>query len=398
MLVFRTKIERKDLLFVGLLAALTALLFFLPTGFERQVAPNAVRARALVIETDDSGVSQYGIVKAGDQAVRIRIENGRFKGRELEAGNMLLGKMELDKMFAPEDRALVVLDLDPDSGEILYANLIDHYRINLEILLLALFALLLLLFAGWTGLKALLSFVFTALVIWKLMLPAILDGWDPVWIALGVVTVLTAAVIFLVGGLTRKGLVAFLGAVGGVAITCLLSVVFGRAFHLHGAVRPFSETLLYSGFPHLDLRKIFLAGVFLASSGAVMDLAMDVSASMNEVTQHNPAIPRLRLIASGFAVGRSVIGTMTTTLLLAYSGGYTAMLLVFLAQGTPILNVLNITYVSAEILHTLVGSFGLVLVAPLTAVLGGAMLASRETRAKVPAGVPLAGLQGASHD
>jgi uncharacterized membrane protein len=62
---------------------------------------------------------------------------------------------------------------------------------------------------------------------------------------------------------------------------------------------------------------------------------------------------------------------MTTTLLLAYSGGYTAMLMVFIAQGTPLINVLNITYVSAEILHTLVGSFGLVLVAPLTALIGG---------------------------
>jgi uncharacterized membrane protein len=62
---------------------------------------------------------------------------------------------------------------------------------------------------------------------------------------------------------------------------------------------------------------------------------------------------------------------MTTTLLLAYSGSYTAVLMVMMAQGTPAANILNLTYISAEILHTLVGSFGLVLTAPLTALIGG---------------------------
>jgi uncharacterized membrane protein len=62
---------------------------------------------------------------------------------------------------------------------------------------------------------------------------------------------------------------------------------------------------------------------------------------------------------------------MTTTLLLAYSGSYSGVLMVMMAQGVPMANILNLSYISAEILHTLVGSFGLVLTAPLTAVIGG---------------------------
>jgi Predicted multitransmembrane protein len=49
-----------------------------------------------------------------------------------------------------------------------------------------------------------------------------------------------------------------------------------------------------------------------------------------------------------------------------------------MAQGTPIMNILNMTYVSSEILHTIVGSFGLVLVAPLTAVLAGVIFTNSE--------------------
>jgi len=84
-----------------------------------------------------------------------------------------------------------------------------------------------------------------------------------------------------------------------------------------------------------------------------------------------PDIGRRELIASGMNVGRAVVGTMTTTLLLAYSGSFTALMMVFIAQGTPVINILNLTYIAAEILHTLVGSFGVVLVAPFTAIVAG---------------------------
>ena len=46
----------------------------------------------------------------------------------------------------------------------------------------------------------------------------------------------------------------------------------------------------------------------------------------------------------------------------------------FMAQGTPIQQIFNYKYVAAEILHTLVGSFGLVTVAPFTALVSGLML------------------------
>ena len=44
--------------------------------------------------------------------------------------------------------------------------------------------------------------------------------------------------------------------------------------------------------------------------------------------------------------------------------------MVFAAQGTHPMDFLNSTLVSAEIVKTLVGSFGLVLVAPFTAAVG----------------------------
>jgi uncharacterized membrane protein len=184
------------------------------------------------------------------------------------------------------------------------------------------------------------------------------------------VIALTASIIFLVGGLSKRGLVAFAGSALGIATTCLLALLFSRGFHLHGAVKPFSETLLYCGFPDLDLSRIFIASVFMASSGAVMDLAMDVASLIDEVVKKKPDIRFFETLNSGFSVGRAVVGTMTTTLLLAYSSSYVTLLMVFMAQGIPLMNIVNINYVAAEILNTVVGSFGLVTVAPFTALTG----------------------------
>jgi uncharacterized membrane protein len=360
---------RTDALLTLFFVALSVFLYLLPTGFEAKIPKNLERSRGVVLSVDNTEVRQFGMVKSGTQMVELELQDGRFAGKTVGGANELLGMMDRDKLFVPGDTALVVLTMD-EAGEVLSANPQAHYRLGLELTLLALFAGLLILFGGWVGAKALVSFVFAGLALWKVLVPLLLKGFDPILLSLGVVALMTGAIIFLVAGLTRRGLVAFLGAFLGVLSSCALSVFFVGRFHVHGAVMPFAETLLYSGFGHLDLTRIFAAAVFLAASGAVMDLAMDVSASMDEVVAKKPDITRMEALRSGFSVGRSVVGTMTTTLLLAYSGGYVTLFMAFMAQGVPMANFFNLVYVAAEVLKTLVGSFGLVAVAPFTAVVG----------------------------
>lgn len=353
-------------LVVGLIIMILAIL---PSGFPNQLYEDSLRAKAVVISTDNRGVYSTGIIRQGTQLCTLKIVNGRFKDEIVEGTNRFIGKLEFDKFFVPGDKALLVLETDGDN--IRFVNIIDHYRIDLELILMAGFILLLLFYAGWTGARAMLSFLLTVMLIWKLLIPGLLKGWNPILLALMVVGFLTIATILLVGGMNRKSWVAIAGSITGTALTCLLAISFGHLFKIHGAVMPFSESLLYAGYDYLNLTQIFIAAIFIASSGALMDLAMDISAAVYEITLQNPNLTRRQAIKSGFNIGRAVLGTMTTTLLLAYSGGYIALLMVFMAQGTPTVNILNLKYVSAEILHTLVGSLGLVTVAPLTALIAG---------------------------
>ena len=179
--------------------------------------------------------------------------------------------------------------------------------------------------------------------------------------------------MYLVAGWTKKGFSAFAGSMLGVVASLALAHFFGRVMNVNGATMPFAQQLLYSGFSGLNLQDVFFGAIVLASSGAVMDLGMDIAAGVEEVHRHSPSLGFRELAASGVRIGRAVVGTMTTTLLLAYSGGYLTLLMVFAAQGTAPMDFLNSTLVSAELVKTLVGSFGLVLVAPFTAIVSAAV-------------------------
>ena len=109
---------------------------------------------------------------------------------------------------------------------------------------------------------------------------------------------------------------------------------------------------------------------------------VDITSAVWEVIGKKPDISAPEAILSGLRVGRAAMGTMTTTLLLAYSGGYISLLMVFMAQGTPVDHILNYKYVAAEVLDTVVGSFGLVMVAPFTALMAGLLLTRRKKRRK----------------
>ena len=367
---------------------LMLLLLWLPTGYEGALSyQNADRVPARVLSTDESDIYDTGLIRTGDQRCRIQILGGQFAGTETDAVNRLNGSLAQDKLFSPGDKAFVVVSHTGEKITTVYMT--DHFRLDKEGVLAGLFLVLLLVFARGTGLRAILSFVDTILLMWKILVPSLLRGYNPIWVSLGLVLVLTAMILMLIYGWDRRFLAAVSGAALGILVTAVLGAVFTNLFQIHGAVMESSESLLYAGYQHLDLTKIFVASIFLGSSGAVMDLSVDICSAVCEVVQKKPDIRPREAIASGFAVGRAACGSTTTTLLLAYSGSYIALLMVFMAQGTPVELMLNYKYVAAEIVHTVVGSFGLVTVAPLTAITSGLLLTARKSPSKKISEIPV---------
>ncbi|MBN2508783.1 MAG: YibE/F family protein [Spirochaetales bacterium] len=377
--------NRKEAVFVAVILILSVILVVLPDRYSNPLHLSSERVKARIIETDDSGVGQFGMVKQGEQYVTALVLEGTYRGQMIEAVNLLLGKMDLDKLFRPGDVALAVIDPGPDPLTASHATLMDYYRIDLQLAMVLLFFVLLLLYGGWTGIKTFVAFGFTVLAVWKILIPVFLAGISPLFASFLVITLLTIVIVFLIAGLNRVGISAVLGTLSGIAACVGVVTAFSGPYHLNGAVRPFTETLLYTGYGHLNLTHIFMAGTVLASSGAIMDLAMDIAAAMGEVHHKRPELGFRELVSSGFRVGRTVFGTMTTTLLLAYTGGFTSLLMVFMAQGIPLISLFNMNYLSSEVFHTLMGSFGLVLVAPFTALISAAVFTKDRGKNQEPA-------------
>ena len=371
--MIKDRLKKSSVSIIAIL--LIFILMALPTGYEdAAIYKGTDRVKAKVLSTSEDSVISNGLIQSGEQYCKVKILGGKFKGQEANAVNMLSGSLEADKIFKKGDVAHVVISYSGDT--ILSIMMSDHYRLDKEALLAGIFVLIG--FAGKTGLRAVYSFVITILAIWKILTPAYLNGANPIWWGIALTAFLTLLIIFLVYGFDKKTLAASSGALLGVLVTCIIGCIFTEAFKIHGAVMAYSESLLYAGYQKLNLSQIYMSGIFIGASGAMMDLSVDITSAVNEVIEKKPDIGWKEAARSGMNVGRAAMGTMTTTLLLAYSGGYIALLMTFMAQGTPIDNILNYKYVAAELLDTIVGSFGLVTVAPFTALTSAWLLTKKK--------------------
>ncbi len=358
-------------------AVMIVILLLIPTGFEGAlIYKGTERVSAEVVSVDNSMIIDTGLVRSGEQTCEVKFLEGQFKGQTHSAVNMLTGSLEQDKIFSEGDAAYVVISHRND--EIITVSMIDYYRLPWELILAVVFVVFLVLFAGQTGLRAVLSFILTILCIWKLVVPLYLKGISPIFIGIIIVSLLSVMIVSLVYGFDKRAIASSFGIIVGLGFTALLGALFTNLMKIHGAVMSYSESLIYSGYQDLDLTQIFMASIFIGSSGAMMDLAVDITSAVYEVIQKKPDISAKEAVKSGLNVGRAAMGTITTTLLLAYSGSCVAMLMVFMAQGTPLDCILNYKYVAAELIHTIAGSFGIVIVAPLTAIASGILLTEKK--------------------
>jgi len=204
------EIHKRDTIHILVTLIAIILLVFLHNKFPQKIYENTERVSAKVLSTDESFIINTGLIKTGEQLCKIEILDGKFKGKITQGTNRLSGSLESDKIFQSGDKILVTLDYTGD--EIRVATLVDHYRINYEILLVAIFVVILIGFAGIVGIKSILSFIFTVLTMWKVLIPLFLEGYNPVIVGIVTTMILIITIIVLVYGIDRKSLAAITGS------------------------------------------------------------------------------------------------------------------------------------------------------------------------------------------
>jgi len=361
----RINIFSRDNIFVTIVFILSVSLFFLPNN---KTTGRSVTASARVLQMTDS-TQLIGDIRIGKQNVVAKILSGPYRDQEIKIQNTLVGYILTDRYFKKGDRALLILDISDE--KIRKARLLDYDRKNIHLMMVTVFIGLLIVFARSIGIRSLVSFLFTVVILVKFLFPLILSGYDPLVVCLSFSLIFGIVTLLLVGGFSIRTFSAIMGFTIGIFLTAALTIVVGKGMYLRGISCDWAVFLLQSGYPGLDLTGILLGSIILGASGAMIDIAISVATSVREVAGANPVLGLKKLIQSGFAVGRIEMGTMTTTLLLSYMGVNMFLIVLFTTKGTSMAEFLNINMISHEILRALAGSIGMVLIAPLTAITAG---------------------------
>ena len=318
--------------------------------------------KAVVVEVLKDNLQEDGS-RVGDQVVLLKMETGPQAGQIVEANSpngLLFGTV-----CRP---GIDVITISSLVGQL---NVTTVYNVDRSMpiyIFIATFLILLCLIGGKKGVKSAIALIFSFVCFIYLFFPMIMKGNSPFLAAILTSSIVIAATICLINGFTIKALSAIISTFLGLLTAGLAADIFGYFTSLSGYNVSNIEALLFVGQNTLiDVGQLLFAGVLFASLGAVMDIAMDISSAVNELHQKNPNLTFKELFKSGMNVGRDVMGTMSTTLILAFFGGSLGVWVLDYVYDLPYLQLMNSNSIGIEIMQGISGSFGVIFTVPIVA-------------------------------
>ena len=304
--------------------ALVGIILFCGAQVERKrLGPDMdsfyVRARITDVPVDYSSGEFAGI-----QKVTAVVTQGKHKGETCELDNPNAYHMGA---YGGEGTRIVALVRVTEDGTMV-GSVFNHDRTPMVYLLIGLFSLVTVLVGGKKGFATLYALAFTFLCVICMYIPLLYVGCNGILAAILTSVTILGASIYILNGWSRKTLCAIIGTTLGVAVSGFLAMAVGRSFHLSGFNMDEVESLVYiANSSNLRIGDILYAGILISSLGAVMDVSVSIVAAMDEVRHHSRGISRKELFASGMRVGKDMIGTMSNTLILAYTGSATGIMM-----------------------------------------------------------------------
>ena len=343
------------------LLLILSMLFLPVMADEAKILPSqtGIVENVQYVDLNDDTVSQT------KQTIQVRLLTGEFKGETVELDNMLTGNPYYDIKLKKNTKVILHAE---DNGEGVEFSIEDIKRSGNLGWLSLLFCGLLIYVGRKKGFYSLISIGLTVLLITHALSPLILIGINPVLATILICVASTAATMYLVGGCNAKSTSAVMLS---LLFAGLLSYITMFTAHLTGFTEE-NSMFLYTAHPELDFIGITISTMILATLGAVMDVAMSIASTINEIYITDNTKTVKDLFISGMNVGRDIIGTMANTLILVYLGGSLPLLL--LAGNIDLQKFINLNQVVTETASALIGSIAIVICVPFTAVAASQMI------------------------
>jgi uncharacterized membrane protein len=232
----------------------------------------------------------------------------------------------------------------------------------------------------WRGILAAVGVAISLLLISSFLVPAILDGGPPVWLALVTAMAVMFVTLLLTNGIGAQTLAAALGIGSTLILTSILAMIAVHLAHINGRT---DELSAYLGTVNhgISLQGVVIAGMVIGALGVLADTAVTQASAVMALRRADPSLTPGGLYRAAFRVGRDHLSATIHTLVLAYVGASLPLLLITHATGVGLGDALNTQDVAEPVLATLIGCIGLVCAVPLTTGLASLLIARVPTAA-----------------
>ncbi|MCH4889089.1 YibE/F family protein [Acidaminobacter sp. JC074] len=301
----------------------------------------------------------------GRQVLALEVLTGKHKGFIQDVINTI---DQGHQVVCHEGQRIIVGITENDEGPDLWVY--AHKRSPVLYILIALFLGVMIYFGGKQGFYSIVALLFTATMFIFVMVPMIFNGFHPIVITI-ICAIISAVVSFiLIGGYNEKSFVAILGTMMGIIAAGLIAFVFGKMANITAVNMDKGTQLVYVALEYgVKVKGLLFASILIASMGAVMDVSMSIASSIQEIYQLNPKLTVKQLYKSGMSIGRDIMGTMSNTLILAFMGGSLGLMLIIWGYNMEFVQLINMPFLSVELIQGLAGSIGIVLTVPFTALI-----------------------------
>ena len=320
--------------------------------------------KAIVVEIIEDNLQEDG-TRIGYQKVKLKILSGNLKGNILD-GTSFAGYLYGADCTIGMKVIASISEYDGNASVSVYS----YDRSNIIYVFVGLFLLMLWIIGGKKGFKSAIGLMFTFICIIYLFLPMLYRGYSPFLSAVVVIILITIVSLYLIDGISKKSISAMIGTITGVIISGVCAAGFGNIAKISGYnVAEVEELVFISNNTNLKVGGILFAAILIASLGAVMDVSMSIASAMTEIYSHNNNIGKKDLFKSGINVGRDMMGTMSNTLILAFTGGSINTLILNYAYALKHNQIINMYEIGIEIMQGVSGSIAIILSVPLVSII-----------------------------
>lgn len=311
------------------------------------------------LERDATDPNRY----IGLQQVKVKILEGELEGETVSIDNYLTASSNIN--VSEGMRVIVSVDHPEDAEP--YCLIYNYYRSPWLGIMTAAFFLCMAAVGGKKGLRAIAGLVFTLLTIMLFLLPFIYVGYSPVTGAVITVVITAAVSLLLLNGFSKKTLAAVISTSLGTILVGVIFGIFSYLLKISGYTIDETEFMVYvASNTKLQVGRVLFAGVLISSLGAIMDVGMSIASALYEIKETDTQRTAKQLVISGLNIGKDMIGTMSNTLILAFTGNCLGTLLVLATYGIKLHQFLNSDFIAVEMAQGLSGSMAVILTVPIT--------------------------------